>query len=319
MLYLYDISLRLFDGEGGDGATAAAAQGETKASSDTTQRSKSGALSEVKYGKQPQAEAQTEVQSAAETEKVKDVESTSDALEAKKKAFRELINGEYKDLYTQETQRMIDRRFKEARETEKRMQAYQPVLDTLMERYGIEDGDAGRLLEAVDSDHAYWSEAAEEAGMSEDQYKEFRRLKRENAGLLREQQHRQQEAQVKAQSEKWYMEAQAMKSNPTYQNFNLMQELQNDEFVSLLRAGTPMEHAYKVLHFDELVGNAVQAATASTEKKVADSVRAKGSRPSENGTNSNSAFLTKTDPTKLTKADFEEIERRVARGERISF
>ena len=46
---------------------------------------------------------------------------------------------------------MIDRRFKEARETEKRMQSYQPVLDTLMERYGIADGDAKRLLEAVDN------------------------------------------------------------------------------------------------------------------------------------------------------------------------
>lgn len=316
-MYLYDISLRLFDGEGG--GAEAPAQGETQASAGNTRQSKSGALSDVKYGKQPEAETQTEVQSAAETEKVKDVETTSDALEAKKKAFRELINGEYKDLYTQETQRMIDRRFKEARENEKRMKAYQPVLDTLMERYGIEDGDAKRLMEAVDNDHAYWSEAAEAAGMSEDQYKAFRQLKRENAELLRAQQAQQQEALIRAQGEKWFKEAEAMKANPMYQNFDLSQELQNQEFLSLLQAGTPMEHAYKVMHLDELMANAVQQAAVSTEKKVADSVRAKGSRPSENGTNSNSAFVTKTDPSKLTRADFEEIERRVARGERISF
>lgn len=316
-MYLYDISLRLFDGEGG--GAEAPAQGETQASAGNTRQSKSGALSDVKYGKQPEAETQTEVQSAAETEKVKDVETTSDALEAKKKAFRELINGEYKDLYTQETQRMIDRRFKEARENEKRMKAYQPVLDTLMERYGIEDGDAKRLMEAVDNDHAYWSEAAEAAGMSEDQYRAFRQLKRENAELLRAQQAQQQEALIRAQGEKWFKEAEAMKANPMYQNFDLSQELQNQEFLSLLQAGTPMEHAYKVMHLDELMANAVQQAAVSTEKKVADSVRAKGSRPSENGTNSNSAFVTKTDPSKLTRADFEEIERRVARGERISF
>ncbi len=316
-MYLYDISLRLFDGEGG--GAEAPAQGETQAGAGNTRQSKSGALSDVKYGKQPEAETQTEVQSAAETEKVKDVETTSDALEAKKKAFRELINGEYKDLYTQETQRMIDRRFKEARENEKRMKAYQPVLDTLMERYGIEDGDAKRLMEAVDNDHAYWSEAAEAAGMSEDQYKAFRQLKRENAELLRAQKAQQQEALIRAQGEKWFKEAEAMKANPMYQNFDLAQELQNQEFLSLLQAGTPMEHAYKVMHLDELMANAVQQAAVSTEKKVADSVRAKGSRPSENGTNSNSAFVTKTDPSKLTRADFEEIERRVARGERISF
>ena len=316
-MYLYDISLCLFDGEGG--GAEAPAQGETQAGAGNTRQSKSGALSDVKYGKQPEAETQTEVQSAAETEKVKDVETTSDALEAKKKAFRELINGEYKDLYTQETQRMIDRRFKEARENEKRMKAYQPVLDTLMERYGIEDGDAKRLMEAVDNDHAYWSEAAEAAGMSEDQYKAFRQLKRENAELLRAQQAQQQEALIRAQGEKWFKEAEAMKVNPMYQNFDLSQELQNQEFLSLLQAGTPMEHAYKVMHLDELMANAVQQAAVSTEKKVADSVRAKGSRPSENGTNSNSAFVTKTDPSKLTRVDFEEIERRVARGERISF
>nr|DAT44789.1 MAG TPA: hypothetical protein [Caudoviricetes sp.] len=316
---LFKISLCLFDGEGGDGA-AAPAQGETKADPGTTRRGKTGALDNVRYGKQPETEVQTETQpDAGAEEKVKDVETTSDALEERKKAFREMINGEYKDLYTQETQRMIDRRFKEARETEKRMKSYQPVLDTLMERYGIADGDAERLLAAVDNDHAYWSEAAEEAGMTEEQYKEFRRLKRENAELLRSQNEQQQEAQIKAQGEKWYMEAEAMKGNPLYSSFDLLQELQNQEFVSLLQAGTPMEHAYKVIHFDELMGNAVQAAAASTEKKVADSVRAKGARPSENGTNSNSAFVTKSDPSKLTKADFEEIERRVARGERISF
>lgn len=316
-MYLYDMTLRLFDGEGG--GAEAPAQGEAQASAGNTRQSKSGALQNVKYGKQTEPAAQQEEQPDAGAEKVKDVETTSDALEERKKAFRKLITEDYKDLYTQETQRMIDRRFREAREMEKQMQSYRPVLDTLMERYGIKDGDAKRLLEAVDNDHAYWSEAAEEAGMSEDQYREFRRLKRENAGLLRAQQMQQQEAQIKAQGEKWYMEAEAMKGNPLYQNFDLMQELQNQDFVSLLQAGTPMEHAYKVLHFDELMGNAVQAAAASTEKKVADNVRAKGSRPSENGTNSNSAFVTKTDPTKLTRADFEEIERRVARGERISF
>ena len=119
-MYLYDMTLCLF--EGGDGATAATAQGETQASAGNTRQSKTGALDNVKYGKQPESDVQQE-QPDAGAEKVKDVESTSDALEAKKKAFRELINGEYKDLYTQETQRMIDRRFKEAREMEQRMKS----------------------------------------------------------------------------------------------------------------------------------------------------------------------------------------------------
>lgn len=58
-----------------------------------------------------------------------------------------------------------------------------------------------------------------------------------------------------------------MKGNPLYQGFDLMQELQNPEFLSLLKAGTPVEHAYRVLHFDELMGSAVQAAAPARRKR----------------------------------------------------
>ena len=73
------------------------------------------------------------------------------------------------------------------------------------------------------------------------------------------------------------------------------------------------------VHFDELMSGAIQVTAANTEKMVANNVRAKGNRPAENGTNAQSAFTVKDDPSKLTKQDFEEIARRVARGEIISF
>ena len=101
--------------------------------------------------------------------------------------------------------------------------------------------------------------------------------------------------------------------------FDLTMELNNPDFVRLLRAGTPMEHAYKVIHFDTLVGDAVQQTAAATESAVVNNIRAKGARPTENGTASQSPFIVKKDVRALTRADRDEIARRFARGETISF
>ena len=44
---------------------------------------------------------------------------------------------------------------------------------------------------------------------------------------------------------------------------------------SIIPCGVPMEQAYKVLHFDEIQHNVAASVAMKTEKKVADSVRAK--------------------------------------------
>lgn len=322
------MNLRLFDGEGagaaatGDGGAAGAAQA---AAPETTRRGKSGdKYSNVLFGKQGDGAAATgTVTNAQEPShdaggtEGKGVQVTSDTLDERRRAFREMVNGEFKDIYTEETQRMLNRRFGENREMEERMQSQQAVIDMLMQRYNIADGDLSKLTSALDNDSAYWSEAAEEAGMSVEQYKQFQKLQRENAELQRAQQGQQERVRVQRQAQQWFQEAQTVAQK--FKGFNFAQELQNPQFTAMLRAGTPVEHAYKVMHFDELMGNAMQVTAANTEKAVADNVRARGTRPAENGTNAQSAFTVKDDPSKLTKADFEEIARRVARGEIISF
>lgn len=325
---LQAMNLRLFDGEGagaaatGDGSAAGAAQAAAPGS---TRRGKSGDnYSNVLFGKQGDGAAATgtvtnaqEPPRAAGGAEGKGVQVTSDTLDERRRAFREMVNGEFKDIYTEETQRMLNRRFGENREMEERMQGQQAVIDMLMQRYHIEDGDLSKLTSALDNDSAYWSEAAEEAGMSVEQYKQFQKLQRENAELQRAQEGQQERARVQRQAQQWFQEAQAVAQK--FKGFNFAQELQNPQFTAMLRAGTPVEHAYKVMHFDELMGDAVQVTAAHTEKAVADNVRARGTRPAENGTNAQSAFTVKDDPSKLSKADFEEIARRVARGEIISF
>ena len=320
------VNLCLFDG-GAAGAVAAGAgegagsgtQGETQQTSPAaTRRGSSGEYSNVKFGKQDQPAAaggqQANPPDAGEESK-KGVETTSDTLEDKRKAFRALVDGEYKDQYTEDTQRIIDRRFRETKNLETQLSQQKPILDMLMQRYKIADGDLGKLTQAIENDNAYWSQAAEEAGMSVEQYKQFQKLQRENAQLLQAQRRSQSQQAAQQQLQKWYQEAEAMKAD--YPDFDLGRESQDPQFLSMLRSGVPVKLAYEVMHMDEIKSTVAQTTAQKTEKQVVEGIRAKGARPAENGTSSQSGFVVKDDPAKWTKKDRAEIVRRVQRGEQI--
>lgn len=321
------VNLCLFDG-GAAGAAAAGAgegtgsgtQGETQQTSPAaTRRGSSGEYSNVKFGKQDQPAAaggqQANPPDAGEESKKQGVETTSDTLEDKRKAFRALVDGEYKDQYTEDTQRIIDRRFRETKNLETQLSQQKPILDMLMQRYKIADGDLGKLTQAIENDNAYWSQAAEEAGMSVEQYKQFQKLQRENAQLLQAQRRSQNQQAAEKQLQKWYQEAEAMKAD--YPDFDLGRESQDPQFLSMLRSGVPVKLAYEVMHMDEIKSTVAQTTAQQTEKQVVEGIRAKGARPAENGTSSQSGFVVKDDPAKWTKKDRAEIVRRVQRGEQI--
>lgn len=320
------VTLDLFDGAAGAEASGAGegagsgTQGETQQTSPAaTRRGSSGEYSNVKFGKQDQPAAaggqQANPLDAGEESKKQGVETTSDTLEDKRKAFRALVDGEYKDQYTEDTQRIIDRRFRETKNLETQLSQQKPILDMLMQRYKIADGDLGKLTQAIENDNAYWSQAAEEAGMSVEQYKQFQKLQRENAQLLQAQRRSQNQQAAEKQLQKWYQEAEAMKAD--YPDFDLGRESQDPQFLSMLRSGVPVKLAYEVMHMDEIKSTVAQTTAQQTEKQVVEGIRAKGARPAENGTSSQSGFVVKDDPAKWTKKDRAEIVRRVQRGEQI--
>lgn len=320
------VTLDLFDGAAGAAASGAGegagsgTQGDTQQTSPAaTRRGSSGEYSNVKFGKQDQPAAaggqQANPSDAGEESKKQGVETTSDTLEDKRKAFRALVDGEYKDQYTEDTQRIIDRRFRETKNLETQLSQQKPILDMLMQRYKIADGDLGKLTQAIENDNAYWSQAAEEAGMSVEQYKQFQKLQRENAQLLQAQRRSQSQQAAQQQLQKWYQEAEAMKAD--YPDFDLGRESQDPQFLSMLRSGVPVKLAYEVMHMDEIKSTVAQTTAQQTEKQVVEGIRAKGARPAENGTSSQSGFVVKDDPAKWTKKDRAEIVRRVQRGEQI--
>ena len=320
------VTLDLFDGAAGAAVSGAGegagsgTQGETQQTSPAaTRRGSSGEYSNVKFGKQDQPAAaggqQANPPDAGEESKKQGVKTTSDTLEDKRRAYRAMVDGEYKDQYTEDTQRIIDRRFRETKNLETQLSQQKPILDMLMQRYKIGDGDLGKLTQAIENDNAYWSQAAEEAGMSVEQYKQFQKLQRENAQLLQAQRRSQNQQAAEKQLQKWYQEAEAMKAD--YPGFDLGRESQDPQFLSMLRSGVPVKLAYEVMHMDEIKSTVAQTTAQQTEKQVVEGIRSKGARPAENGTSSQSGFVVKDDPAKWTKKDRAEIVRRVQRGEQI--
>ena len=299
-IHLLPMKLHLFgegDGSSGDGA---AAQGETIDSS----RKAKNELSNVIYGKQEAPET-VEADGADAAPNEEDLE----------KEFRDLVKGKYKGQYTKATQELINKRFSETKSLEKANKEMQEVMDVLRDRYKTEDTKT--LLQAIQDDNDLWQEAADEEGLTVEQYKKFMRLERQEEKRKKEDADRKVQAEVDRQMKEWFNQGEALKNK--FPTFDLQNEIQNPRFLSMLRSGVDVETAFKAAHMDEIMTDAMRMTQQETEKKVTDGIRAKGNRPLENGSGRRSAFTVKSDVTKLTKEDRAEIARRAAGGEHITF
>lgn len=271
------LCLDLFDGQ----APGGEALGETQATPGPTHRGTTSGAEPLPSGRQPDR-----AQSPAAGEKSSGEQSSPELPpQDRRQAFLELVNGPYKDIYTQETQRIIDRRFKQTRNLERQLERTQPILDRLMERYQIPDGDLDRLRAALEREGKPEPRQSPALGI--------------------------QAAQRQLAS--W--DSQAGELRQLYPHFDLRAQAENPRFLALLRSGVPLRQAYEVLHMEHIKADVAQQA----QKQVVDGIRAKGIRPQENGTAAHSAFTVKDDVSKLTRADREEIARRAQRGEKISF
>ena len=231
--------------------------------------------------------------------------------------FEELIKGEYKDLYDAKMQDTIQKRLKGTKETVDKYNALTPTLEMLSKKYGVEASDIEALNKAIQDDDSYYEEEALEKGITVQQLKEIRKMERENADLKRQMEEQNRKENANRLYAQWMEQEKQTKA--VYPNFNLRGEMQNPKFVELLRSNIDVRTAYEVLHKDEIIHGAMQFAVNKAEQNFANKVIANGARPTENGISSQGASLTKSDVSQLSKADRQDILRRVARGEKISF
>ena len=289
------INLRLFEGEGG-GAAAGSAAG-----------SAAGAEGTAAQAQQPAGPTGTESQNQTDPAAEKSPEERMEEYRRFKKDF--------KDLYSRDVENHINHRFKETEQLRKQVDEYGPLMTMLSSKYGLEKPDTKTLLEAIEKDNSFWSEAAMEAGMSVDQFKQMKHFEAEHKQLIESARRAEQIRQREQVWERWNQEADACAQK--FPGFDMDAELNNQSFVRLLGAGLDVESAYKAAHFDELAKGIATQTEQNTKKKVTDSIKAGSGRPVENGIGSGGANKTRTSAWDLSKEEFARYMERVRSGETI--
>lgn len=199
--------------------------------------------------------------------------------------FDKLIQGRFQDIYDAR----ISDAVKDSRETAARYNALTPALGLLAKKYGVDPADAEALGKAIEGDASLSPEKAEQA--------------------RREAAHRQYALWAR----------QAEQARQVYPSLDLRAEAQNPRFRQLLRAGVDVGSAYLVIHQGDILPAAMRHTARVVEQKLVGKLLAGSARPDENGISAQSAAVTRSDVSQMTKADREEIRRRVAAGERIRF
>ena len=239
--------------------------------------------------------------------------------------FESLIAGKYKKDYEKSLKSAMQKRFRNQKDLQGKIDRIDPIVRIMAERYNIKPAADGSisiddLHNAVMNDNAAYEQEAFQRGMSVEDLKQIKKLEAENASL------RMQNARTAEQKEWDALVQQGEQVRQTYPDFDLDLEMQNPQFGRLLatmqKSGFPdaVRTAYEAVHREEIMSGAMRYAVKQTEQKISNSIQSGMRRPAENGTKQQAAASVGTvDPSRLTKAQIEDIKKRAERGEKITF
>lgn len=314
--------LQLF-AEGGDGAGAAegigeAAAEEKAASAPAQGKGREAAAAEVDEMLSPAEEPGAEEDAAEGEEQDGAADKSSTDPEAHRKAFGELMRGEYNrefgEMIVQATQKAYDSILNEQGPVGR-------ILNALGQKYGTAPGDYEALAAAVEGgvvkDDAYYEDMAMKKGISVQLAKEMDALESENAKHRAAEQQRAEAAKMEAIQQEWDAAVECIRAEDP--GFDIKTALADPDFAQMLKLGVKMEDAYKARYFDDIMARRTTQTAKTVEKGVEARIRQRGARPAENGTNPGGAAVLKTDVSKLTPQQCEELERRAMRGQIITF
>lgn len=226
--------------------------------------------------------------------------------------------GRYEKEYNAALQKAVRGRLRGAEAQKQQMEKLLPIVSWIGQIYGMDTSDMSKvdldaLGEKLSQDNRWYEQEAAQAGLPVDAMRRIKNAERENARL------KQERAQMRAEEEQRQRFAALQESfaevQQRYPQADLSSELGNRAFMSLLTAGFDPMQAYEAAHYRDLQQAAMQYGMQRTVAQV----QANGMRPQEGALGSPAGRVTKIDPRKLTPQQREEIRKRVARGERITF
>lgn len=273
---------------------------------------------------QAAAESTSEAVSVDSGENTSSLAAAENNVETQKPTFDEMIKGEYKQDFDNRVQKIINQRFKDHKPLADYKKNSERLMTFLGERFGKTADDFDGILNAMRYDENYIENQAMKEGTSSDEMRQRLKfqyekddLARENAELKRQIDERNNAETEAANREKFNADIKAVQN--VYSDFKIENEMNNPDFVDLLRRGVPMQAAYEVVNRDKILSNAMHYTAQKVSEQVTNNIKARGARPTENGVSSQAASSVKTDVSNLTIKELADIHRRVARGEKITF
>ena len=290
----------LFDGEGGGDA------GEGTASSSESKQD----VKTIQYGKSA-GEDQTPSQVGSDNGNgADDLTAEWEALTGK--------GGRFHDMLGQVKSQTIQERFKNQADLQAQVNGIVDDLSPLFMNYGLQSGDFEGLKAAVQSDENFYRSGAEREGLDVNQYKEMLKLKADAERGRRISEAFQNEQARQARYAEW--EADASELQEAFPAFDLGLEIENNEqFKQLLDSGVDVRTAFLTSHMDEILNGANAYAQKTATANVVNTIQQRAARPMEGALNHAPAIQRKSDPSSLSNEDLDEINRRVAAGETVSF
>ena len=243
--------------------------------------------------------------------------------EERRRAFGEMVQGEYSDVFQEMMQRAIDK----ATENIRQNPQVARLTQALANAYGVDTDDMDGLIEAVENgrvkDEKYYEDLAQQRGVSVKTARELDKmesdLKRSNTrnaqlqAMQQEATRQQRVSQIQAQ---W--EAQAAQLKTQYPDFELQEVLANEQVADLMRRGVSLPDAYRAAYFDHIMQQATAQTAQKGEQGGAARSQQRAGRPGENGTRPGGAVTTHVDVASMSRRQLEDLERRARRGEKIT-
>ena len=243
--------------------------------------------------------------------------------EERRRAFGEMVQGEYSDVFQEMMQRAIDK----ATENIRQNPQVARLTQALANAYGVDTDDMDGLIEAVENgrvkDEKYYEDLAQQRGVSVKTARELDKMESDlkrsntrNAQLQAMQQDATRQQRVSQIQAQW--EAQAAQLKTQYPDFELQEVLANEQVADLMRRGVSLPDAYRAAYFDHIMQQATAQTAQKVEQGVAARIQQRAGRPGENGTRPGGAVTTHVDVASMSRRQLEDLERRARRGEKIT-
>ena len=293
------LDFHLFEGEGGGEAGATASQ------PGSTQDTKT-----IQYGKSTgEGQANSQVGTDNGTG-ANDLTAEWEALTGK--------GGKFHDLLGQRVSGAVQERFKNQADLQGQIDQISEGLTPMFMNYGLKLGDFEGLKAAIANDDDLYKAGAERAGLDVEQYKKNLKLQADSDRLHQIEESYRQEQERQARFEAW--ESDAAELQQAFPAFDLVMEIQtNAKFKQLLDNGVDVKTAFQVAHLEELNTGMSAYAQRTATQQVVNNIAQRAARPMEGALNHAPAIERKSDPSKLTKEDFERIDEIVAAGGSVAF